>query len=51
VRILIADDDRAVRDALRRALALGGYDVELAADGRQTLDSVAQAAPDAIGQG
>jgi two-component system response regulator MprA len=48
VRILIADDDRAVRDALRRALALGGYDVELAADGRQTLDSVAQAAPDAI---
>jgi two-component system response regulator MprA len=48
VRIRIADDDRAVRDALRRALALGGYDVELAADGRQTLDSVAQAAPDAI---
>jgi len=48
VRILIADDDRAVRDALRRALSLGGYDVELAADGQQTLDSVAQAAPDAI---
>ena len=48
MRILIADDDRAVRDALRRALTLGGYDVELAADGQQTLDSVAQAAPDAI---
>ena len=48
MRILIADDDRAVRDALRRALSLGGYDVELAADGQQTLDSVAQAAPDAI---
>jgi two-component system response regulator MprA len=48
VRILIADDDRAVRDALRRALSLGGYDVELAADGQQTLDSVAQASPDAI---
>jgi two-component system, OmpR family, response regulator MprA len=48
VRILIADDDRAVRDALHRALSLGGYDVELAADGQQTLDSVAQAAPDAI---
>jgi two-component system, OmpR family, response regulator MprA len=48
VRILIADDDRAVRDALRRALALGGYDVELAADGLQTLDAVAQAAPDAL---
>jgi two-component system, OmpR family, phosphate regulon response regulator OmpR len=48
VRILIADDDRAVRDALRRALSLGGYDVELAADGLQTLDAVAQATPDAI---
>jgi two-component system, OmpR family, response regulator MprA len=48
VRILIADDDRAVRDALRRALSLGGYDVELAADGLQTLDAVAQVAPDAL---
>jgi two-component system response regulator MprA len=48
VRILIADDDRAVRDALRRALALGGYEVELAEGGQQTLDAVAIAAPDAI---
>jgi two-component system, OmpR family, response regulator MprA len=48
VRILIADDDRAVRDALRRALALGGYDVALAEGGRQALDDVAAAAPDAI---
>jgi two-component system, OmpR family, response regulator MprA len=48
VRILIADDDRAVRDALRRALALGGYDVALAEGGRQALDAVAAAAPDAI---
>jgi two-component system response regulator MprA len=48
VRILIADDDRAVRDALRRALTLGGYDVELAAGGQETLDAVARATPDAI---
>jgi two-component system, OmpR family, response regulator MprA len=48
VRILIADDDRAVRDALRRALSLGGYDVELAAGGQETLDAVAHATPDAI---
>jgi len=48
VRILIADDDRAVRDALRRALTLGGSDVELAAGGQETLDAVATAAPDAI---
>jgi two-component system, OmpR family, response regulator MprA len=48
VRILIADDDRAVRDALRRALALGGYEVELAEGGQEALDAVAGAAPDAI---
>src|SRR5881275_128186 len=48
VRILVADDDRAVRDALRRALSLGGYDVALAAGGQETLDAVAGAAPDAI---
>jgi two-component system response regulator MprA len=48
VRILIADDDRAVRDALRRALALGGYDIEMAEGGQQALDAVADAAPDAI---
>jgi two-component system, OmpR family, response regulator MprA len=48
VRILIADDDRAVRDALRRALTLGGYEVALAEGGAQTLEAVASAAPDAI---
>jgi two-component system response regulator MprA len=48
VRILIADDDRAVRDALRRALALGGYDVALAEGGQEALDAVANATPDAI---
>jgi two-component system, OmpR family, response regulator MprA len=48
VRILIADDDRAVRDALRRALALGGYEVALAEGGQEALDAVAGAAPDAI---
>src|SRR5438874_8741676 len=47
-RILIADDDRAVRDALRRALTLGGYEVALAEGGRETLEAVANAAPDAI---
>jgi DNA-binding response OmpR family regulator len=26
MRILIVDDDRSLRDALRRALVLGGYD-------------------------
>ena len=35
--ILIVDDDQAVRDALRRALTMQGYDVELAADGEEGL--------------
>ncbi len=35
--ILIVDDEQSVRDALRRALAMQGYDVELAADGEEAL--------------
>ena len=37
VGILVVDDERAVRDSLRRALELEGYDVELAEDGEQAL--------------
>jgi len=36
-RVLIADDDRAVRESLARALELEGYDVVTAADGVETL--------------
>jgi two-component system response regulator MprA len=35
--ILVVDDDQAVRDSLRRAHALQGYDVELAGDGEEAL--------------
>ena len=38
MRILVVDDERAVRDSLRRALELEGYEVELAADGREALE-------------
>jgi two-component system, OmpR family, response regulator MprA len=48
VRILIVDDDRALRDALRRALLLGGYEVETAADGGEGLAKVAGGQPDAL---
>jgi two-component system, OmpR family, response regulator MprA len=48
VRILIVDDDRAVREALRRALTLGDYDVETAEDGEQALEQIAAAPPDAV---
>lgn len=37
-RILVADDDRAIRDSLERALRLDGYDVLLANDGVETLN-------------
>jgi two-component system response regulator MprA len=37
MRILVVDDERAVRDSLRRALELDGYAVELAADGLEAL--------------
>jgi two-component system response regulator MprA len=37
VNILVVDDERAVRDSLRRALELEGYSIELAADGQEAL--------------
>jgi two-component system response regulator MprA len=45
---LVVDDDKAVRDSLRRALVLEGYDVDLAADGAEALKSLTQASPDAM---
>jgi two-component system, OmpR family, response regulator MprA len=37
MRIFVVEDDPAVRDALRRALELEGYGVELAGDGEEAL--------------
>jgi two-component system, OmpR family, response regulator MprA len=48
VRILVVDDDRAVREALRRTLALAGYEMQFAEDGVQAIELVAQALPDAV---
>jgi two-component system, OmpR family, response regulator MprA len=48
MRILIVDDDRSLRDALRRALVLGGYDTVSAADGNGALTQVSEASPDAV---
>jgi two-component system, OmpR family, response regulator MprA len=48
MRILVVDDEPAVRDTLERALRLDGYDVESAEDGLDALDRLATFGPDAI---
>jgi len=48
MQILVVDDDRAVREALERALGLEGYNVELAADGAEALAAVERREPDAV---
>src|SRR5437763_9758492 len=48
MRLLVVDDDRALRDVLRRALTLGGYDVRLAESGASALSEVAASVPDAV---
>src|SRR4051794_38101249 len=48
MRILIVDDDRALRDALRRALVLGGYETVPVEDGESALAEVARSEPDAV---
>jgi two-component system, OmpR family, response regulator MprA len=47
-RVLVVDDDRAVRESLRRSLEFNGYTVSLASDGAEALASIAGSAPDAL---
>jgi two-component system, OmpR family, response regulator MprA len=44
----VTDDDRAVREALERALNLAGYEVELASDGDTALAAIDRRTPDAV---
>jgi two-component system, OmpR family, response regulator MprA len=48
MRILVVDDERAVRSAVRRALTLEGYSVEEAEGGGAALSKLQASAPDAV---
>jgi two-component system, OmpR family, response regulator MprA len=48
MRILVVDDEPAVRAALQRALALERYEVDVAADGHEALERLAAFPPDAV---
>ncbi|MFL5905572.1 MAG: response regulator transcription factor [Solirubrobacteraceae bacterium] len=48
MRILVVDDERPLRDVLRRALTLAGYEVRLADDGLEGLAEADNGAPDAV---
>ncbi len=46
--VLIADDDRAIREALVRALRLEGYTMLQASQGAEALDVIRDARPDVV---
>ena len=48
VRVLVVDDEPAIRRFLRASLAAHGYDVFEAADGQSALTAVASARPDLV---
>ncbi|MBI5088357.1 MAG: response regulator transcription factor [Actinobacteria bacterium] len=45
-RVLVVDDDRAIRESLARALELDGYEVDLAPDGAAALATIRERRPD-----
>ncbi|HET6626266.1 MAG TPA: response regulator transcription factor [Nocardioidaceae bacterium] len=47
-RVLVVDDDRSVRESLRRSLEFNGYQVALASDGAEALASIGGSPPDAL---
>ena len=47
-RVLVVDDEPAVRESLDRALRVAGYDVDLAPDGQRALDVLSVGDHDAV---
>jgi DNA-binding response OmpR family regulator len=48
MRVLVVDDEPAVRQALDRALRFEGYETEMAADGLGALSAIAERPADAV---
>jgi DNA-binding response OmpR family regulator/fructosamine-3-kinase len=47
-QVLVVDDDRAVRESLRRSLEFNGYAVSLASDGAEALAGIGSLVPDVV---
>jgi two-component system, OmpR family, response regulator MprA len=47
-RVLVVDDDKAVRESLRRSLEFNGYEVALANDGAEALAGIGSSDPDVV---
>jgi two-component system, OmpR family, response regulator MprA len=46
--VLVVDDDKAVRESLRRSLEFNGYSVSLASDGAEALAGIGRMGPDVV---
>ena len=47
-KLVVAEDDPAVRNAVQRVLELEGYEVSVTKDGVAALDAILTTSPDAV---
>jgi len=47
-RVLVVDDDRAIRESLERVLRLEGYEPDIAVDGAAALSKIRERQPDVV---
>ena len=48
MKVLVVDDDQAVRESLRRSLTFNGYEVTQAVDGMDALQKIEESRPDLV---